>query len=141
MSFRTQRLAFAMLILSGATLSGCASIVGSTTQPIAVTTVCEGRIVSNSACTLSNDKGQWSIVTPGQTVIQKSYNELQLLCQNEKSMGSATFISKNNGGAWGNILAGGVIGYAVDAGNGAGFDYPQAVTVVLNPPCPQGDTK
>ena len=115
--------------------------MGSTTQPIAVTTVCEGRIVANSLCTLSNDKGQWPLTTPGQAVIHKSYNELQVQCQNEKSAGSATFISKNNGGAWGNILAGGVIGFAVDAGGGAGFDYPQTVAVVLQPPCPQGDNK
>lgn len=122
-------------------LAGCASIAGSSIQPVAVTTVCEGRILANSTCTLINDKGQWSMTTPGQVQIHKSYENLQVQCQNEKSAGSATFISKSNGGAWGNILAGGVIGYAFDAGGGAGFDYPSAVTVVLDPPCPQGEPK
>lgn len=116
-------------------LFGCATIVGSNIQPVAVTTVCEGQIVTNSACMLSNDKGKWSLTTPGQVTISKSYGDLQVQCQREDSTGSASFISKSNGGAWGNILAGGVIGYAFDAGGGAGFDYPSAVTVVLNPPC------
>lgn len=75
------------------------------------------------------------MTTPGQAQISKSYGDLQVQCQQQESAGSATFISKSNGGAWGNILAGGVIGYAFDAGGGAGFDYPSAVTVVLNPPC------
>lgn len=121
--------------------SGCASLIGSTSQPVAVTTVCEGRITSGSTCTLSNDKGQWSMTAPGQVQIHKSYENLQIACQNQTSSGTATFISKNNGGAWGNFIFGGVIGYAVDAGGGAGFDYPPAVTIVLNPPCPQGDNK
>ncbi len=131
----------ALLFVSIVQLAGCASIVGSTTQPISVTTVCEGRILPNSTCSLINDKGQWAMTTPGQVVIRKSYENLQVQCQNENSAGSATFVSKSNGGAWGNILAGGVIGYAFDAGGGAGFDYPAAVTVVLNPSCPQGEPK
>ena len=114
---------------------GCATIIGSNTQPIAVTTVCEGQIQSNIVCKLTNDKGQWAMTTPGQVQISKSYGDLEVQCQHQESTGSATFISKSNGGAWGNILAGGVIGYAFDAGGGAGFDYPSAVTVVLNPPC------
>ena len=36
-----------------------------------------------------------------------------------------------------NILAGGIIGYAVDAGSVAGFDYPPTMTVVLSEPCPK----
>lgn len=122
-------------------LSGCASIVGSTTQSVDVTTVCEGRITPQSQCTLTNDKGRWAMTTPGQALIQKSYENLAVECRNQESVGSATFVSKNNAGAWGNILFGGVIGFAVDAGGGAGFDYPPAVTVVLNPPCPQGEIK
>jgi len=122
-------------------LFGCATLVGSNTQPIAVTTVCEGRILPNSVCKLTNDKGKWSMTTPGQTQINKSYGDLLVQCQQQESRGSATFISKSNGGAWGNILAGGVIGYAFDAEGGAGFDYPSAVTVVLYPSCPQGEPK
>lgn len=81
------------------------------------------------------------MTTPSQTQISKSYGDLQVQCQNQGSTGNASFISKSNGGAWGNLLLGGGIGYAFDAGGGAGFDYPSAVTVVLNPPCPKGEPK
>jgi hypothetical protein len=131
----------ALFLVPPMLLGGCASIVGSAAQPVEVTAVCEGRVLANSHCTLTNDKGRWSVTTPGHTLIHKSYENLLVQCQNDKNTGHATFVSKNNGGAWGNILAGGLIGYAVDAGGGAGFDYPQAVTVVLNPPCPQGEQK
>lgn len=45
------------------------------------------------------------------------------------------FESSAEGGVWGNIIAGGVIGYAIDAGRGAGFEYPQLMTIVFEPPC------
>jgi hypothetical protein len=32
---------------------------------------------------------------------------------------------------FGNILAGGIIGGAIDAGTGAGYDYPTTITVPL----------
>lgn len=130
-----------LLVVFFSQLFGCATITGSDTQPIAVTTVCEGQISLASTCVLSNDKGKWSMTTPGQTQINKSYGDLQVQCQNQGSTGNASFISKSNGGAWGNLLLGGGIGYAFDAGGGAGFDYPSVVTVVLNPPCPKGEAK
>jgi hypothetical protein len=30
-----------------------------------------------------------------------------------------------------------LIGYADDAGSGAGFDYPSPMTVTMNAPCPE----
>jgi hypothetical protein len=119
-----------------AVLGGCASVVSGTTQPVAVTTVCEGEIVPASACTLRNDKGSWEAITPKSVQIQKSYGDLSVACRKGQSTGTATFVSKPNSGAWGNLLAGGVIGYAVDSANGAGFVYPEEVAVVLSSPCP-----
>lgn len=37
------------------------------------------------------------------------------------------------GMVWGNVLAGGLVGFAVDANSGAGFDYPNRVTIDLIP--------
>ncbi len=116
--------------------TGCASITGSKTQPVSVTTVCEGAILAGVSCSLTNDKGRWSLKTPEAVQIQKSYGNLSVVCRAGESSGSADFVSKSNGGAWGNILAGGLIGYAVDSSSGAGFDYPADVTVVLASPCP-----
>jgi hypothetical protein len=117
-------------------LGGCASITSGTGQRIAVTTVCEGDIVPAASCTLTNDKGSWELITPESTLIRKSYEQITVACSKAQSKGSAKFVSKNNNGAWGNLLAGGLIGYAVDSGNGAGFNYPEEVAVVLSSPCP-----
>jgi hypothetical protein len=117
-------------------LFGCASVTGSKNQPISVTTVCGGEQVDGASCTLMNDKGTWFVKTPGSVMIQKSYGDLAIDCKKEKSAASGKFQSKSNGGVWGNIIAGGIIGYAVDAGSGAGFDYPPTMTVTLSEPCP-----
>jgi hypothetical protein len=117
-------------------LVGCASITGSKNQPISITSVCEGVVVSNASCTLMNDKGTWYVQTPGSVMIQKAYGDLSVTCKKESAVGNGAFQSKSNGGVWGNVLAGGIIGYAVDASSGAGFDYPPTMTVALSPPCP-----
>ncbi len=83
-----------------------------------------------------NDKGTWYVQTPGSVMIQKAYGDLSVTCKKESAVGKGAFQSKSNGGVWGNVLAGGIIGYAVDASSGAGFDYPPTMTVVLFPPCP-----
>ena len=48
-----------------------------------------------------------------------------------RSTGLAYYQSKSNGGVWGNLLSGGVVGYAIDAGSGSGFDYPTLMTVEM----------
>jgi hypothetical protein len=117
-------------------VTGCASITGSKNQPISVSAVCGGEPVDGANCTLMNDKGTWYVKTPGSVMIQKSYGDLAVDCRKDSSAASGKFQSKSNGGVWGNIIAGGIIGYAVDAGSGAGFDYPPTMTVSLNEPCP-----
>jgi hypothetical protein len=44
-------------------------------------------------------------------VVQKSYGDLAVTCRKGESSGTASFVSKPNGGAWGNVIAGGLIGY------------------------------
>lgn len=129
-------LAAAMLPVAAA-LGGCASITSGTTQPVSVTAVCEGAIIPAASCELVNDKGRWNITTPGAAVIQKAYGDLVVVCRKSDTQGTATFVSKPNSGAWGNIIAGGLIGYAVDSSNGAGFNYPSELPVIMVPPCPQ----
>lgn len=117
------------------TLTGCASITGSKNQPVSVNAVCDGQPVVEASCTLMNDKGSWYVKTPGSVMIQKAYGDLAVDCKKGDSVASSKFKSNSNGGVWGNILAGGIIGYAVDASSGAGFDYPSTMTVTLPPPC------
>ena len=111
---------------------GCASITGSRNQPISGTTTHEGKPIVGAYCTLVNDKGTWYVNTPGSVVILKAYGDMSATCKKEEShAGAATFQSANEGSVWGNVLAGGLIGYAVDAGTGAGFSYPPTLNIEM----------
>lgn len=122
-----------LVLLSLLAVTGCASITGSKLQPVSVQTIEDNKEVAGAGCTLTNDAGKWFITTPGSVTIQKSTGDLSVDCSKDKTdSGHENVVSKANGGAWGNILLGGPIGYVVDRSNGAGFDYPNTITVVLH---------
>ena len=116
-------------------LTGCASIRDSKNQPVSVSAVCDGQPVAEASCTLMNDKGSWYVKTLGSVMIQKAYGDPAVDCKKGDAVASTKFKSSSNGGVWGNILAGGIIGYAVDASSDTGFDSPSTMTVTLPPPC------
>lgn len=124
----------AILLLAAAALGGCASITGSTSQRVTVTPVCEGAIRA-ATCELSNDKGHWKLQAPGAAQVRKSTADLAVVCRAGPSTGRGSFVSKSNNNVAGNLLAGGLVGLAVDSASGAGFDYPDELPVVLRPPC------
>jgi hypothetical protein len=113
-------------------VTGCASITGSKLQPISVQTIQDGKEIAGVGCTLTNDAGKWFVTTPGSVTIQKSTGDMAVDCKRDDLYGRENLVSKSNGAVWGNILAGGGIGYIVDRNTGAGFDYPNSVTVILN---------
>jgi hypothetical protein len=111
---------------------GCASITGSRNQPISVTTTHEGKPITGAYCTLVNDKGTFYVNTPGTVTVLKAYGDMSATCKKEEShVGVSVFQSANEGAVWGNILAGGIIGYAVDASTGAGFSYPPTLNIEM----------
>lgn len=130
MSIRT-----VLAFLIALALMGCASITGSKNQPVSVTAICNGAPAKDASCVLVNDKGTWYVTAPGSVVVGKSTSDLSVTCSTANSRTSAAFQSRSNPGVWGNILAGGVIGYAVDSSTGAGFDYPPTMTVILSGQC------
>lgn len=121
---------FSIVILLS--LTGCASITGSKLQPLSVQTIQDGKEVAGVGCTLTNDAGKWFVTTPGSVTVQKSTGDMAVDCTKEELRGHENLVSKSNGAVWGNIIAGGGIGYIVDRNTGAGFDYPNNVTVILN---------
>ena len=86
-----------------------------------------------AACKLSNDKGEWHVnSTPGSVTIQKSFGDVAVDCEKPNGgKGASVFRSTAGPGVYGNILVGGIVGFAIDAGGGAGFDYPQLMSVEI----------
>lgn len=121
-------LAMASLI----TITGCASIAGEKTQPVTLKAIYDNQEVAGVGCTLMNDYGKWAVTTPASVVVHKSTGDLAVDCSKDAStVGHETVVSKSNGAVWGNIIAGGGIGYLVDRNTGAGFNYPDSIVVVL----------
>lgn len=88
-------------------------------------------------CTVQNDKGVAYLSTPGTAFVTKSLSDLTVNCTKDKMQANPAIVrSSSNANIWGNVLLGGPIGAAIDAGTGAGFDYPPSVNVTFNAPCP-----
>ena len=116
------------LLASCILLTSCASTMSGSSQNITVTSNVQG-----ATCKLTNDKGSWTITTPGSAVITSSRVNLALNCAKEGYVnGVASLPSKHKDSAtWGNVILGGGIGYIIDRKSGAAFIYPQQVTVDL----------
>lgn len=124
------RVLLCLVMLCGTT--ACASITAGTTQTVAVSSA----PTDGAECQLANEKGSWTIPkTPGSTTVTKAYGELAITCKHPNGHnGSTTIQSTTAGAAFGNIIAGGIIGAAVDMGSGAAYTYPGSVTVAMSPP-------
>lgn len=122
----------ALVVAMTALASGCASIVNGSNQSISVETRDQARMVKNATCKLTNDKGTWYVDTPGSVIVHRSYDDLSIRCDKDAyDAGLATVKSSTKAMMFGNILFGGIIGGAVDAGTGAGYDYPALITVQM----------
>ncbi len=116
--------------------TGCASITGSKNQPITITAVCENAMVQGASCTFTNEKGVSYVSTPGTVMVNKSTSDMTISCTKNTLLANPIVVkSSSNANIWGNLILGGPIGAAIDAGTGAGFDYPPSVNVIFNPPC------
>jgi hypothetical protein len=123
------------LALTTATLigSGCASITGTTNQSVSVQTREQGgQEVPGAACELTNNKGKWFVTTPGSVTIRRSNDDMQVLC-NKSGLepGRAGVVSETKGSMFGNIIFGGGIGAIVDHNNGAAYEYPTFIQVLM----------
>lgn len=113
-------------------LVGCASITGSSSQNISITSKDKDRQVSGVACELSNSKGKWFINTPGSLQIGRSNDELMVICKKEGlNTGTASVESDTKAGMMGNIIFGGGIGAIIDHNTGAAYEYPNSVEVLM----------
>lgn len=115
------------LLLAIHVLGGCASIAGSHVDSIAVETPdCPG-----ATCVLENEEGKYYVKeTPGSVTVERAYDDLVVTCEKDGKKEISRTESSSTAGVWGNILLGGVIGWAVDANTGAGYAYPPSI---INP--------
>ena len=125
--------ALAALTLAGTSLvTGCASIVSGSNQVISVESLHQGKQVTGATCQLNNGKGTFYVTTPGTVTVSRAYDNMNVKCEKEGlPTGMTTVKSNTKGMAFGNILFGGFIGAAVDAGTGAAYDYPTLITVMM----------
>jgi len=114
-----------------AMLSGCATITKGSTQPVTLHTDPDGAI-----CDVVREEKTLASVgaTPGQVTVDRGWGSLEVRCRkNGYQSIDAKVDSEVQGWTFGNILIGGLVGFAVDAASGAMRQYPQFVTLTLVP--------
>lgn len=114
-------------------VSGCASVSGSAAQAVTIQTIDgSGKTVSGALCELANDKGRWSVTTPGSTTIVKSNEDLQVACSMVgQEVGRATIGAAAKDIVGGNMLLGGIVGAMIDHKSGAAYEYQPTIQVVM----------
>ncbi len=108
----------------------------STLQPVAVQAVQDGKPLVAVVCTLSNDAGSWEVNPPATAMVKKSASPLTVECKRQGSAGREVLAPRHNSTVWGNLLAGGGLGYLLDAKTGAAFQYPESVVVTMKSTAP-----
>lgn len=111
------------------TTQACASITSGSNQSITVESHPSG-----AQCELNSDAGTWRIPeTPSSVNVGRAASALTVTC-NKKGYdsGSQTVQSTTKAAAFGNIIAGDIIGAAADMGTGSAYNYPPMVNVTLN---------
>jgi hypothetical protein len=116
-----------------AALAGCATVSESHQQGLMVRTIQDNREIGGVGCVLTNDAGRWFVVAPGHVMVTKSAGNLFVDCKKGVvSVGQERFASRANSSATiGNAVATLGLGYLLDKRTGAGFDYPETLTVLM----------
>lgn len=125
---------FLIIFVYGAVLmsvGGCATLTKGNSQTVTIDTKPSG-----AECTLSRSGNILSIVnpTPGSVNIEKAMADISVTCKKHGYHdGVGTLSSKFQGMTFGNILFGGLVGLAIDAGSGAINRYDPMLSLLLIP--------
>lgn len=114
-------------------LTGCASVLNDSTQPMRVETkTASGDMVAGAECKFWNDYGT-TTGKSGETVqVRRSNKDLDITCVHPANPDAkARAISRVNGGMFGNIILGGGIGAIIDHSKGTAYTYPTWVQLVF----------
>lgn len=113
-------------------LTGCASVMNDSSQPIRVETKSSsGELIAGADCKLTNDYGTVSGKSGETMLVHRSSKDLDITCvQPSNPNASARAISRANGGMWGNVILGGGVGAIIDHNKGTAYTYPTWVQLV-----------
>jgi len=108
-------------------LSACASITTDSLQIISLNSD-----PTEAVCIITGPKGfSARVTTPNGFTVPRGGGDLNVLCSKKELVGQALIKEEVAGMTFGNILFGGLIGLAVDAGTGKMWKYPPIANVVL----------
>jgi hypothetical protein len=117
-------------------LTGCASIISRTSQEVVVNTNPPG-----ANCSLIRKGVSIARVnpTPGAATIKKTKHDITISCA-KVGYQTATYMDHSGvaGSTFGNIVAGGLVGWGIDSASGADNKYesPVNISMVPVPPAP-----
>lgn len=120
-----------LAIIAVTLLPACSSIIEGTSQEVVINTNPAG-----ADCALNREGITIARVnpTPGAATIKKTKHDITILC-NKAGYQQATYMNKSGsaGATFGNIVAGGGIGWAIDSAAGADNKYDSPVNITLIP--------
>jgi uncharacterized protein YceK len=117
-------------------LSGCASIMTSNENNIRVETVdSTGAEVKEANCTILRGEAKTAFVTPAVVPVTKGSGDIRIDCtKSGMPDGKAVVTSRVGAATFGNIIAGGVIGAAVDQATGKAYNHQDGKATPGKPP-------
>jgi hypothetical protein len=112
-------------------LSGCSTIIEGRSQQVMVNTNPSG---ADCGIFRNGDKIASISDTPGSAYIEKTKYDIKIECSKDGYQ-DATFMNHSGtaGATWGNIVAGGLIGWGVDSATGSDNKYESPVNMTLVP--------
>jgi len=116
-------------------LSGCASLINDDTQELNVRLMCGSKTLF-ATCHLQNDRGRWTLSTPGTIKVVNDTSSLEISCRGRQVPSfTVSVMPMPSLPLLGNLVFGGVVGAAVDIYNNTGMKYPENINIT-DPKCP-----
>jgi hypothetical protein len=128
---RSRLMSAASIVFLTALASGCATLTSGSKQAISLNTDPDG-----ATCDLVREARPLASLatTPGQVQVDRERAAIDIACRKSGyQLADLHVESMVDDWTFGNILIGGVIGFAVDAATGAMRQYPQYITLTLVP--------
>jgi hypothetical protein len=113
--------------------SGCATITGSSTQTIEVTTAdARDRTVRGMTCTLTHGPGSYVVDTPAIDLeIRRSASDLEIECRRGSQIAKGTVVPRAESAIAHSFIPGGSIATLVDYATGAMYTYPSPLRLKI----------